>query len=63
MGDQVPTFGFRPQQLRDRRRCASCNRRVWYGIVNINNPDGAVVCMSCYRAWDDGPTRFEDVSL
>ena len=61
--DQVPTFGFMPMQLRERRHCAACNRRVWYGIVNIRNPEGNVVCTSCSKAWDDGPTSFEDVVL
>lgn len=58
--DNVPTFGFMPMQLRDKRQCAACNRKVWYGIVNINNPEGAVVCMECSRSWDEGPTSFEE---
>lgn len=57
--DNVPTFGFLPMQFRDKRQCAACNRKVWRGIVNINNPDGTCVCHSCADSWDDGPTSFE----
>lgn len=61
--DGVPTFGYRQMHLRAKRRCAACNRKVWVGIVNIANPEGPVVCRSCYDAWDEGPTIFEDATV
>ena len=56
--DGVPTFGFRQYAFKPKRRCVSCNRRVYVGIINLNDegrehePDFRVMCTSCYRALD-----------
>ena len=56
--DGVPTFGFRELHFTPKRRCEVCSRKVYVGLVNIDNmdassPDFKVVCRRCSAEWDE----------
>lgn len=55
--DDVPTFGFRELNFSPKRPCECCGRRVYVGLVNLDNmdprsPDFKVVCRRCADRWD-----------
>ena len=55
--DGVPTFGWLRATFKAKKRCGSCNRKVYVGIISLvdrGDPEGAnrVMCTSCYKALD-----------
>ena len=63
--DDVPTFGFRELHFSPKRRCEVCRRKVYVGLVNINNmdpesPGFKVVCRTCSLRWEQEAKEMPD---
>lgn len=63
------TLGWRYYTFSPKRRCVACNRKVYVGVVGVNQigrerePDFKVLCRACYRSLDDDPGEFADAQV